>query len=74
MVEGANDLFYGAGAGILSKTKNRGTIFRFYSGSEFFHLSCPSFGFSLELGVQRKQGIGDVTQSFYNAIAARYYF
>ena len=74
MVEGANDLFYGAGAGILSKNNNRGTIFRFYSGSEFFPLSSPSFGFSLELGVQRKQGIGDVTQGFYNAIAARYYF
>lgn len=74
MVEGATDLFYGAGAGILSKNNNRGTIFRFYSGSEFFPLSSPSFGFSLELGVQRKQGIGDVTQSFYNAIAARYYF
>ena len=73
MVEGATDLFYGAGAGILSKNNNRGTIFRFYSGSEFFPLSSPSFGFSLELGVQRKQ-IGDVTQSFYNAIAARYYF
>ena len=74
MVEGATDLFYGAGAGILSKNNNRGTIFRFYSGSEFFPLSSPSFGFSLELGVQRKQGVGDVTQSFYNAIAARYYF
>jgi len=74
MVEGATDLFYGAGAGILSKNNNRGTIFRFYSGSEFFPLSSPSFGFSLELGVQRKQGIEDVTQGFYNAIAARYYF
>ena len=74
MVEGANDLFYGAGAGILSIDSKRGTIFRLYSGSEFFPLSSPSFGFSLELGVQRKQGIGDVTQGFYNAIAARYYF
>ena len=74
MVEGATDLFYGAGAGILSIDSKRGTIFRFYSGSEFFPLSSPSFGFSLELGVQRKQGIGDVTQGFYNAIAARYYF
>ena len=73
-VEGATDLFYGAGAGILSKNKNRGTIFRFYSGSEFFPLSSPNVGFSLELGVQRKQGIEDVTQGFYNAIAARYYF
>ncbi len=66
--------FYGAGAGILSIDSKRGTIFRIYSGSEFFPLSSPSFGFSLELGVQRKQGIGDVTQGFYNAIAARYYF
>jgi len=74
MVEGATDLFYGAGAGILSIDSKRGTIFRIYSGSEFFPLSSPSFGFSLELGVQRKQGVGDVTQSFYNAIAARYYF
>jgi hypothetical protein len=74
MVEGATDLFYGAGAGILSIDSKRGTIFRLYSGSEFFPLSSPSFGFSLELGVQRKQGVGDVTQSFYNAIAARYYF
>ena len=74
MVEGATDLFYGAGAGILSIDSKRGTIFRIYSGSEFFPLSSPSFGFSLELGVQRKQGIGDVTQGFYNAIAARYYF
>ena len=74
MVEGATDLFYGAGAGILSIDSKRGTIFRLYSGSEFFPLSSPSFGFSLELGVQRKQGIGDVTQGFYNAIAARYYF
>jgi hypothetical protein len=74
MVEGATDLFYGAGAGILAIDSKRGTIFRLYSGSEFFPLSSPSFGFSLELGVQRKQGIGDVTQGFYNAIAARYYF
>ena len=74
MVEGATDLFYGAGAGILSIDSKRGTIFRLYSGSEFFPLSSPSFGFSLELGVQRKQGIGEVIQSFYNAIAARYYF
>jgi hypothetical protein len=74
MVEGATDLFYGAGAGILSIDSKRGTIFRIYSGSEFFPLSSPSFGFSLEIGVQRIQGVGDVTQSFYNAIAARYYF
>ncbi|MBC8258187.1 MAG: hypothetical protein H8E38_04150 [SAR324 cluster bacterium] len=74
MVEGANDLFYGAGAGLISKDSKRGTAFRFYSGSEFFPLSSPNFGFSLELGVLRQQGIGDVTQGFYNAVSARYYF
>ena len=74
MVEGSTDLFYGAGAGILSIDSTRGTIFRLYSGSEFFPLSSPNFCFSLELGVQRKQGIEDNTQNFYNAIAARYYF
>ena len=73
-VEGATDLFYGAGAGILSKDSKRGTAFKFFSGSEFFPMSSPNFGLSLELGVLRQQGIGDVTQSFYNAIAARYYF
>lgn len=74
MVEGTNDLFYGAGAGLISKDSKRGTAFRFYSGSEFFPLSSPNFGFSLELGVLRQQGIGDVTQGFYNAVSARYYF
>ena len=73
-VEGATDLFYGAGAGTLSKDSKRGTVFRFFSGSEFFPMSSPNFGLSLELGVLRQQGIGDVTQRFYNAIAARYYF
>ena len=73
-VEGATDLFYGAGAGILSKDSKRGTVFKFFSGSEFFPMSSPNFGLSLELGVLRQQGIGDVNQSFYNAIAARYYF
>ena len=72
--EGATDLFYGAGAGILSKDSKLGTTFKFFSGSEFFPMSSPNFGLSLELGVLRQQGIGDVTQSFYNAIAARYYF
>jgi len=72
--EGAIDLFYGAGAGILTKDSKQGTAFRFISGSEFFPMSSPNFGLSLELGVLRQQGIGDVTQSFYNAIAARYYF
>ena len=37
-------------------------------------IKSPNFGLSLELGVLRQQGIGDVTQSFYNAIATRYYF
>ena len=56
--EGATDLFYGAGAGILSKDSKRGTAFRFFSGSEFFPMSSPNFGLSLELGVLRQQGIG----------------
>jgi hypothetical protein len=73
-VEGTSDLFYGAGTGIISKDSKRGTAFRFFSGSEFFPRSSPNFGISLELGVLRQQGVGDVTQGFYNAISARYYF
>ena len=73
-VEGTSDLFYGAGTGIISKDSTRGTSFRFFSGSEFFPMSSPNFGISLEFGVLRQQGIGDDTQGFYNAISARYYF
>ena len=73
-VEGTSDLFYGAGTGIISKDSSRGTAFRFFSGSEFFPRSSPNFGISLEFGVLRQQGVGDVTQGFYNAISARYYF
>ena len=73
-VEGSSDLFYGAGTGIISKDSKRGTAFRFFSGSEFFPRSSPNFGIALELGVLRQQGVGDVTQGFYNAISARYYF
>ena len=73
-VEGTSDLFYGAGTGLISKDSKRGTAFRFFSGGEFFPRSSPNFGISLELGVLRKQGIGDDTQGFYNAISARYYF
>ena len=73
-VEGSSDLFYGAGTGIISKESKRGTAFRFFSGSEIFPRSSPNFGISLELGVLRQQGVGDVTQGFYNAISARYYF
>ena len=73
-VEGSSDLFYGAGTGIISKESKRGTAFRFYSGSEIFPRSSPNFGIALELGVLRQQGVGDVTQGFYNAISARYYF
>ncbi len=72
--EGTSDLFYGAGTGIIFKDSKRGTAFRFFSGSEFFPRSSPNFGISLELGVLRQQGVGDVTQGFYNAISARYYF
>ena len=73
-VEGSSDLFYGAGTGIISKESKRGTAFRFFSGSEIFPRSNPNFGIALELGVLRQQGVGDVTQGFYNAISARYYF
>ena len=73
-VEGSSDLFYGAGTGIISKENKRGTAFRFFSGSEIFPRSSPNFGIALELGVLRQQGVGDVTQGFYNAISARYYF
>jgi hypothetical protein len=73
-VESTSDIFYGAGTGIISKEGKRGTAFRFFSGSEFFPRSSPNFGISLELGVLRKQGVGDDTQGFYNAISARYYF
>jgi hypothetical protein len=73
-VEGTSDLFYGAGTGIISKDSERGTAFRFFSGGEFFPMSSPNFGISLELGVLRQQGVGDVAQGFYNAISARYYF
>ena len=73
-VEGTSDIFYGLGAGILSKDSKRGTAFRFFSGSEFFPRRSPNFGISLELGVLRKHGLGDDTQGFYNAISARYYF
>ena len=73
-VEGSSDLFYGAGTGIISKESKRGTAFRFFSGSEIFPRSSPNFGIALELGVLRQQGVGDVTQAFYNAISARYYF
>ena len=73
-VEGTSDLFYGAGTGIISKDSKRGTVFRFFSGGEFFPRSSPNFGISLELGVMRQQGVGDVNQGFYNAISARYYF
>ncbi len=73
-VEGTSDLFYGAGTGIISKESKRGTAFRFFSGSEIFPRSSPNFGIALELGVMRQQGVGDVTQGFYNAISARYYF
>ena len=73
-VEGTSDLFYGAGTGLISKDSKRGTAFRFFSGSEIFPKSSPNFAVSLELGVLSKQGLGDDSQTFYNAISARYYF
>ena len=72
--EGMTDLFYGIGTGIASKDSTRGTVIRFFSGSEFFPRNSPNLGISLELGVLSKQGLSDDSQSFYNAISARYYF
>jgi hypothetical protein len=48
MSEGTNDLFYGAGAGIISRSSKRGTALRFYAGNEFFPRSSPNFGISIE--------------------------
>ena len=69
-IEGTNDLFYGAGTGIVSKDSEKDTLFRFYSGTEFFPQSSPNFGISLEFGVLRQSD----QQGFYNALAAHYYF
>ena len=69
-IEGTNDLFYGAGTGIVSENSKRSTLFRFYSGTEFFPQTSPNFGISLELGVLRQGS----TQGFYNALSAHYYF
>jgi len=74
MVEGTNDLYYGAGLGIISKSNDRGTALRFFSGNEFFPRGSPNLGISIELGVLSQQGIGNASQGFYNAFAARYYF
>jgi len=74
MVEGTNDLYYGGGLGIISKSNNRGTTLRFFSGNEFFPRGSPNLGISIELGVLSQQGIGNASQGFYNAFAARYYF
>jgi len=69
-IEGTNDLFYGAGTGIASKESSRETLFRFFSGTEFFPQNSPNFGISLELGILRQGG----SQGFYNALSAHYYF
>ena len=74
MVEGTNDLYYGAGLGIVSKNSERGTALRFFSGNEFFPRGSPNLGISLELGMHSQQGISNASQGFYNAFAARYYF
>ena len=71
---GMTDLFYGIGTGIISKDSERGTVFRFYSGSEIFTRQSPNFAISFELGVLNQQGLGEDNQGFYNAISARYYF
>ena len=70
IIEGTNDLFYGAGTGITSIDSKKETLFRFYSGTEFFPQTSPNFGITLELGVVRE---GD-NQEFYNSLSAHYYF
>ena len=74
MVEGTNDLYYGAGLGIISKSSDRGTSLRFFSGNEFFPRGSPNLGISIELGVLSQRGTSNASQGFYNAFAARYYF
>ena len=74
MVEGTNDLYYGAGLGIVSKSSERGTALRFFSGNEFFPRGSPNLGISIELGMHSQQGISNSSQGFYNAFSARYYF
>jgi len=69
-IEGTNDLFYGAGTGIVSKDNKKETLLRFYSGTEFFPQASPNFGITLEFGVLRQAN----TQGFYNALSAHYYF
>ena len=69
-IEGTNDLFYGAGTGIISKDSKKDTLLRFYSGTEFFPQASPNFGITLEFGVLRQAA----TQGFYNALSAHYYF
>ena len=69
-IEGTNDLFYGAGTGIVSEDSNKNTLLRFYSGTEFFPQASPNFGITLEFGVLRQAS----TQGFYNALSAHYYF
>ncbi len=77
--EGGQDLFFGAGAGFVSGQDEtgddeRGTLFRAFTGAEFFPVTYPNVGLSVELGLRRLQGVGDTQQGFYNALAARYYF
>ena len=74
MVEGTNDLYYGAGLGIVSKSSEKGTALRFFSGNEFFPRGSPNLGISIELGMHSQQGISNASQGFYNAFSARYYF
>ena len=69
-IEGTNDLFYGAGTGIVSNDSKRETLVRLFSGTEFFPQASPNFGITLEFGIQRKASL----QGFYNALSAHYYF
>ena len=69
-IEGTNDLFYGAGTGVVSEDSKKNTLIRFFSGTEFFPQASPNFGITLEFGVLRQANV----QGFYNAISAHYYF
>tara|TARA_B100000700_G_C15045396_1_gene857641 strand:- start:913 stop:1509 length:597 start_codon:yes stop_codon:yes gene_type:complete len=69
-IEGTNDLFYGAGTGIVSNESKKDTMLRFFSGTEFFPQTSPNFGITLEFGIFKQASL----QTFYNALSAHYYF
>ena len=73
-VKGNNDLFYGVGTGVISKDSTSGTLFRVFSGNEYFPISSPNFSISLELGFLLEQVSNNDYQGLYNGLSARYYF